>query len=462
MQIKFTDSFFLNRYWILILALKVCLPVRALSDDTLRSKLSSEFASNCAGCHGAKGQGKMGPKLKKQSFQEFQYSVRYGKSNTMPAFEESDYSDTSLKNDFTELTGQPAVVPPKGPVDLVGVAPESSPKILYRDVEPGPQSRGLGFVLDPFVMPYVICKMLPNPSTFETSRVCANAGISGSAPEGYRFADFNVCRDVYTQRPYRDTPVLARSGLTDEEFLADPEFMRELDWITKQVRSSGCACCHDSTAPKKAAYWDVAQGRVWTNQLSKYAVAAFAGKVDSAAMGAYPPADNFGFNRYHTALPTTDVVRMQTFFNSLLSKMGATEDEISLMPPLGSSIAKQLTTESKSCQKGIGIDRKTGKVNWGLAPARYLYVLKPDSQNPVVTPNLDKPLGLIWRIDTRYGNVPFLPGSVTYGKVPKNSDQTVPDPLRFPQVQKLEEGKSYKLVAQLDIGFPVQNCVFKY
>lgn len=70
--------------------------------------LSSGFAQNCAGCHGASAQGGVGERLAglDDSISEFRSAVRNGKSSGMPAFSESQYSDADLEADFKALSSQ--------------------------------------------------------------------------------------------------------------------------------------------------------------------------------------------------------------------------------------------------------------------------------------------------------------------------------------------------------------------
>ena len=380
----------------------------------------------------------------------------------MPQFTDEVYPQEDLETDYEWLTGKPAKFVPRSPKDLAAMSPLATEKIRYTQVENGPQSVGLGFGLDRAVLPYRRCKQLISPARPEPRTVCANVSISGSTEEGYRFADFGVCQDVYTQRPYRNVEVKPRSGIPDEVFLSNTHFMEELKWVTEQVRSSGCVCCHDSAASKKVANWDVNQGPVWTNQLSRYAVAALAGKVDSAGLGAYPPHQNFGFDRYQTGLPTTDIPRMQAFFGIILDELSVTEKEIVLMPPLAEFISDQLYADSPVCKKGIGVNAQNNRVTWGMVLARYVYVLEAGAQTPVVPPNLDKPLETLWRVDLKRGAPFFVSGFLKYGETPWNADQTIPDPAKFGAPEVLEVGKAYKLVAQFDLGFPVQNYIFVY
>lgn len=68
-------------------------------------QLSAAFSSNCAVCHGTKGEGKSGPRLygHDESFEEYVETVRNGKPGEMPAFDSSKYSDDDLKADYNAL-----------------------------------------------------------------------------------------------------------------------------------------------------------------------------------------------------------------------------------------------------------------------------------------------------------------------------------------------------------------------
>jgi len=270
--------------------------------------------------------------------------------------------------------------------------------------------------------------------------------------------------------------VKVRSGHSEadaDDVLEDPKFATELAWVTEQIRSSSCVCCHDSSVDKRASFWDISKNKVWTDQLDKYAVEIFTGRVDSTALGAYQPEANFGFDRLHTGLPTTDVPRMQAFFKGLATDLGTTDEEIAAMPPLADFLASQLREEPKQCEKGVGGDPKTGKITWkakildqfpaGIVPARFIYVLEEDAQTPLVTPNLDKPIGTLWRLEAPSFLQGFLSNSVRYGEVrKKNAVQTIPDPERFGKPKALVPGRIYRLVVQLDVAFPLTNCLFTF
>ncbi len=432
-----------------------------------RGELSSIFSELCSSCHGGRGQGAViGPDIRQVSYQNFLFSVRNGRSGTMPAFDEGQYPQDILEQDFLALTGrQPVIEQDDCGIDVKADNPEISPSLNYKQVEQGPKALGLGFALDPFVLPYVTCKQMPAKDGSGMREVCANVSISGSTEEGYRFADFGVCKDIRTQRPYNPfVRVMQRSDFGDpEQRLADPEFAKELNWVTEQIRSSGCVCCHDSSVSRWTAYWDVNKGPMWIDQLDDYSLAVFSGKVGSTALGAYPSEDNYGFDRYHTGAPTTDVKRMQAFFNGLLDELGTSQEEIDAMPPLADFLGSQLREPVEACPEGVGISSEDMKIRWGnIFPARYVYVLEESAQNPLVTPNLDKPEGTLWRLDVPNRSLPLLSGQITYGEVPGRARQTIPDPERFETLKPLEKGKIYRLNVQLDMAFPIANCYFTF
>ena len=454
----------------------VALGLVAVQDMALAAGLSPTFAGQCSRCHGAGGEGSGAyPDIRGVSYETFIYSVRAGRAGIMPAFSLDAYPQAVLDQDFTALTGKtlPAGPVAAKPIDITGNNPEISPLIAYRQIENGPKAFGLGFALDPFVLPYVYCKDLPaaeDPS--QTRRVCVNVGISGNTEPGYHFADFGVCNDIRTQRPYRPIPVTNRNGRDDgDERLKDPHFAQELAWVTEQVRTSGCICCHDSKVDFRTSFWDISKGPVWTDQLDAYAVEVFTGRVSSVALGAYHPKDNFGFDRRYTGLPTTDVARMRNFFMGLAQDFKTTDEQAKAMPPLADFLASQLRTPPGRCDAGIGVDASTGLIHWKagpvewaahIVPARFIYVLTEDAQTPLVTPNLDKPIGTIWRVDGPSFWQGFRTGTVRYGEVPTNGTQTIPDPARFGGPKALEVGRNYRLVVQLDVAFPLTNCVFTY
>ena len=480
--------------------------------------LSPLFAANCVRCHGPLGQGLVGPDIRKFDLAAVIHAVRNGFPQEMPAFTETQYPTDKLSSDYAALiSGQATasnapVLPALAPLRVGSAEDQVANARRYLKEDPTDDtgrlidsSKNMSkarfgiFGVEPFVMPYVKCMNFPDkddPS--KKSRHCVNAMISGSTDEGYSFADFGVCKDIRTQRPFN--PLRRPKKITDDPSdlrLQDPYFTAELDWVNQQIRSSGCVCCHDSKVDKNTAFWDISapNNRLWIDQLDKYAVEVMTGRVDSTALGAYPRELNHGFDRHTTGLPSTDPARMQAFFLKLADKLGTTSSEIAQMPPLADILASQLRDPPQACKPGIGVHADKS-IHWAyldwyaiggviesilkniasgniasisstapfvftssLPIARYVYILRADSVTPLVPPNLDLPAGTIWRLDANRQNSPFFSGSTYYGQVPKGAMQGFPvDSVP----ESLIEGQKYYLDAQIDMAFPAQRCLFTY
>jgi hypothetical protein len=164
--------------------------------------------------------------------------------------------------------------------------------------------------------------------------ICTPISISGATEEGLNFAEYASCAVVRTQRPFRPVPVPNRSQPNDPR-LSDPEFQAELAWLTQQVRSTGCACCHDSSTGYQAAMWDVAQGTIWTDQLTVRGIGVLSGRISSKIFGFIPPEENNGFDRSVTGLPTNQLTRMKAFFDREIERLGITEEMFKKQRPIG-------------------------------------------------------------------------------------------------------------------------------
>ena len=119
---------------------------------------------------------------------------------------------------------------------------------------------------------------------------------------------------------------------------------------------------------------------------------------------------------------------------------------------------RQAIFEPEACEAGQGVDAD-GTVRWTGGRARYLYVLEVGSDNPGNPPNLDKPDGTIWRIDTVPPAVPMKTREVTFGEVPEGHQQKIP---ADGAPTGLVAGESYVLFAFADIGVPMTRCVFTF
>lgn len=286
-------------------------------------------------------------------------------------------------------------------------------------------------------------------------KVCINVAISGATEPGKSFAAYGSCDLVRTQRPYWPAPPTKQAAADDPRF-EDDRYLAELAWVGAQIAATGCVCCHDSrVAP--ASQWDIALGPLWLDSLSDNGLALFAGLADSSVLGAYPPADNFGFDRERTGIPSTDSARMETFMREELARRGISERAARAVPPFGGPIYENRVRKPTSCGAGEGITPE-GRVLWRGGDARYVYVLAEDSENPGVPPNLDLPEGTLWRLDVLASQPPVASG-LAFGSTPEGSFQAFPE--RTPAAS-LRVGSRYQLTVLRDVGLPLANCTFEF
>lgn len=285
--------------------------------------------------------------------------------------------------------------------------------------------------------------------------VCTWEAISASTEEGRRFVDYASCEPVLTQRPYYPYTVSAGTS-PDDARLGDAEWVEEFEWVTGQVESSACTCCHSSSyAPDGPSGWYVEDGPIWLDGVGDAGLAMLAGWVDSTVFGAFPAEENNGFDRETTGLPTTDVSRMAAFLEGELARRGLTRDDFADTAPFGGPLYDQLIYEPGACEEGQGME-SDGTLVWTGGAARYLYVLGADSMSPGVPPNLDTPDGTLWRVDVPHTAQP-IPSGVAYGSAPTGSAQAYPVDGAAPA---LESGQTYYLVALLDVYQPATRCLF--
>ena len=286
--------------------------------------------------------------------------------------------------------------------------------------------------------------------------VCSNVSISGATEPGRAFVDYASCEIVLRQRPYWSAAP-ARTTPPDDPRLGDAAYMAELDWARGQIASTGCACCHDQDAGRPAPQWDLRAEAVWLDSLSDSGLALFAGLADSSVLGAYPAADNFGFDRTITGVPTTDSARMQRIMTAELARRGISEAAARAVPPFGGPIYAAQYAKPTRCKADEGVDID-GTVHWRGGAARYVYVLEERAANPGVPPNLDVPEGTIWKLDV-LASQPALQSGVSYGHTPAGSFQAFP---AARPAAGLVVGETYHLSVMKDVGLPIANCLFTY
>jgi hypothetical protein len=241
--------------------------------------------------------------------------------------------------------------------------------------------------------------------------------------------------------------------------VADPEYAAELAWVTEQASACACVCCHQASAtPEGAAIWDTEAAGNWINTFTPYGLAFAGGFLDSSLLGAYPAAENNGFDRASTGLPTTDPARMAAFFARELEHRGLSPADFADADPTPAPFYQQWIFEPKTCAEGEGV-AGDGTIRWVGGDARYVYVLAADAPNPGVPPNLDLPDGTHWRVDVPWDSSPMASGSVVYGEIPESARQSFPAAGSPPA---LKAGSTYYLYVLADIAVPITRCLFTY
>ncbi len=294
------------------------------------------------------------------------------------------------------------------------------------------------------------------PGASEDGKVCTWTMISGCTEEGRKFAEYGACEPVLTQRPYSPVPPFPPPAEPDTR-LQDPVYAAEQAWVTAQVEACACVCCHQtSVTPAGAGVWDIEAPGNWINTFSPYGLAFAGGFIDSSLLGAYPAAQNNGFERVTTGLPTTDAARMAKFFADELAHRGMSPADFADADPTPKVFYDQSIYEPGPCTEDEGINAD-GEIRWSGGWARYVYVLAADAENPAVPPNLDLPAGTQWRLDALADGPPFKSGAVVYGELPADTRQGFP---AMDAPAALKAGQSYYLYVLADIGVPITRCLF--
>ncbi len=324
------------------------------------------------------------------------------------------------------------------------------------DDEPAPPPASAGSA---FVWPYQDCRdpvQGEPPGAGPNGQVCTQIAISGCTEPGRDYADYGDCDVVRTQRPYwpANSPSLTDD---DDPRLSDDAYLGELAWVTGEVTSCACGCCHtQQLAPNGPSGWfvDDEEG-IWVDRVTDSGLALMAGWVDSSVLGAYAPAENNGFDRDHTAIPTTDVARLRAFFVAELGRRGVAPEDCGDRPGFGGPRYEQRVHEPEVCAGSLGVTAD-GEVRWAGGDARYVYLLEAGSANPGVPPNLDLPEGTVWRIDVDPSARPVQSG-IRLGEIPPGARQVVPAQGASPA---LEGGREYYLYVLYDVGVPLTRCLF--
>ena len=290
----------------------------------------------------------------------------------------------------------------------------------------------------------------------EGGQVCTWEAISASTEEGRYYADYADCDAVLTQRPYY--PASAEPPASaDDPRLSDPSWVDEYDWVTEQVEASACVCCHTTAESPdgQPSGWYLEAGPIWTDTLDDDGMAMMAGWIDSTAFGAFDPADNNGFARDLTGIPTTDPGRMLAYFEGELFARGLAPADFVDAAPFGGPLYDQLVFEPSACAAGEGVS-SDGTVTWTGGNARYVYVLESQANPPGVPPNLDLPVGTVWRLDVDW-QADAVASGISYGSEPAGAFQQWPADGQAPA---LTSGESYFLYVLADVYVPLTRCLF--
>ncbi|MFT5433065.1 MAG: hypothetical protein ACI9OJ_003770 [Myxococcota bacterium] len=309
----------------------------------------------------------------------------------------------------------------------------------------------------PFIQPFLDCR---DPISGEEAgdgpdgQVCTWVAISGCTEQGRKFEDYASCDVVRTQRPYYGFDAQVDTDENDPR-LSDGDYLADAAWVKSEVEAAACVCCHGDGAPSGASGWTIDAGPLWLDTVPDSGLAMMAGLADSRVFGAYPPADNNGFSRDTTGVPTTDVDRMADILVAEYVRRGFTVEQGLAVPPFGGPLYTQLIYEPEACEPSVGADAD-GNIVWPGGPTRYLYVLNAEAVSPGVPPNLDVPEGTRWFIGVDHTEE-GMDSPIAYGAVNGAAVQRVPE---TGEPAPLISGESYYLVALRDIGIPLTRCIF--
>lgn len=315
-----------------------------------------------------------------------------------------------------------------------------------------------------FQQPKLVCKPPKSgepPGRSANGEVCTWQMISGATEEGRNFADYADCGAVRTQRPYFPVPENERVRQADPR-VNDAAYMTEVEWVRGQLRSSACVCCHSSKGPLGASNWNLDTPGNFVNGFNGRGLAMGAGWINAVGFGAFPKAENNGFERADpehpnlSAFPTTDQARLVRFFEGELAARGHARSDFASETYGAGPLDEQRLYKPTACSADERIDAD-GSIRWRQGKARYVYVLDAGASSPGVPPNLDLPAGTLWQVQVPSEGKALGSGSIKYGTVPAGFTQRVP---AAGAPERLVPGRSYYLYVLADIAQPLSRCLF--
>ena len=294
-----------------------------------------------------------------------------------------------------------------------------------------------------------------------SEQVCVWENTTGTVPEGMTFTDLADCSKVFTQAPswFVEPRQVFES---DPSILDDSSYREESDWVRDQIRSSGCACCHASSAGSgNTSGFDVDAPQAWTDSIENYQLAMISGIYpEHRFFGALPPDENHGFIRDETMFPSTDSNRMRDFFLSELERRNASQADFDEGERVLQSFFSRLFEAPTQC-----VSPWTGfeddKIIWNSeGGVRQIYVLKENAETPGFPPTEDTPVGTVWALYVNPDAEPIGSGQIGLGEKPPGTTQFVPADGSAPV---LEHGSTYRLFATPDFQLIRElNCTFVY
>ena len=352
--------------------------------------------------------------------------------------------------------------------DSISVTPD--PWENY-SLEPPTEAMVETLQVDPAIYPHAVCapydaSEMSVESQYLTTTESDNDSLciwhhpAGCVPEGQNYADLASCEVVRTLGPSWFVPPLRRFE-SDPALLQDPEYVRELEWVTEQVAASGCACCHASERSNYASFFDIDAPGNWIDTLTMTGIVMGAGMdTEHKYLGYLPPEDNFGFDRETTLFATTDIPRMTAFFTQEFERRGGTQADVEAAGATFRQINGSLYEEPSDCGPGEGINAD-GKIVWKGGAARQVYLQTVGAQNPGSPPNLDKPAGTLWALYADHERDALVSGTIAPGEVPAGARQAVPADGDVAPV--FEVGTQYRLFVTPDfLRSNTSNCIFTY
>ena len=347
----------------------------------------------------------------------------------------------------------------------------TSPAITWETYSPPEPTEAMIEILqqDSAIYPYQECRndldvlsSVPSESitTSENgSELCVWHHPAGCVPDGLKYTDVMSCDEVRTLGPSWFIPPIRRAT-TPPELLANPEYRRELEWVTDQVAASGCACCHSSSAGY-ASFFDIDAPESWIDTLTMTGIIMAAGFADEHKyLGYLPPEINHGFDREITLFATTDIPRMRAFFSAEFERREGTEEDVTTARQTFIQINGGLFMEPTECGVGEGMD-ENGNLIWKGGNARQVYIQEIGSNNPGSPPNLDKPEGTVWATYANLESEGLISGTIAPGVIIDGARQAVPEEAN--ETATFEDGKKYRLFTTPDfLRIPLSNCTFTF